>query len=478
MKIGFIDRSDASWSAGASYTRSVVHALADGLPESDELFVLGGRGGVSDLPGRARAVRVESPVPTARDLQAMVEEQAIDVLLPVTEILTNQTRCARIGWIPDFQHRRLPQYYSEEQRAKRDDHFQMLLESCDAMMFSSKAVLADFRELYPDFDGPAAVVHFASSLAYRTDSLEPDPGAMLGKYRLPPVFALVINQFWRHKNHRLVVEAVARARETNPDVHVVMAGMLSDSRDITNAHISEIVRRVFTERLFQNLSILGEVPAEDLQSLLRAASLVIQPSEFEGWSTTVEDALALGRPLACSDIATHREQAPDAFFFGVREPSALAEFLARRDWSNPVPHDSGVESGNLAAERSRGAEWGAGLVDLGRRALERHRRDPDARSRKKFSIDELKRHPAAYIEYLETQVARLGSVEVSLRNTLKCRMEEFEKALGSAAKTCEETRLRLVDAMEEAQAFREKYWRERQKPLRQHMREALLGRKD
>jgi glycosyltransferase involved in cell wall biosynthesis len=473
MKIGFLDRSDASWTAGASYTRSVVNALASALPADGELCVIGGQGGVSDLPAAVKAIRVEGSQPTAKDIEAIVAQHGIDVVLPVTELLTPETACARIGWIPDFQHRRLPQYFSEDQREQRDAHFELLLQSCDAMMFSSDAVLADFRELYPDFGGESATVHFASSLAWQPDALVADPTPVIEKYRLPRAFALVVNQFWRHKNHRVVIEAVAQARALNPNVRVVMVGMLSDSRDITNAHLSGIVRRLSTEKLFANISLLGEVPFEDLLSLLRCASLVIQPSEFEGWSTTVQDAIALGKPLACSDIATHREQAPGAAFFGVNDAEALAAHLVQHEW-NGCWQGNDAEARRLETERERGRKWGARLVDLARDVVARLREHPCERDKIVPALDQIKRSPAAYREYFEAQIARLEDVE----RQLKAQVQALQEHLAGTWKTAQDFREKYVAAHERAEAAESRYWQERRKPLSQHVREAVFGRKD
>ena len=51
----------------------------------------------------------------------------------------------------------------------------------------------------------------------------------------------------------------------------------------------------------------------------------------EGWNTLIEDAKALGRPIICSDIKVHREQAPSALdYFSPQDPERLAEILLDR----------------------------------------------------------------------------------------------------------------------------------------------------
>ncbi len=462
MKIGFIDRSEATWTAGASYTRSVTSALASALSPGDELCVLSGCSGVRDLAPGVGAVRSEAERLGPKEIETMVRERGIDVVLPVTELLTRDTACARIGWIPDFQHRRLPHYYRELQRQQRDHHFQKLIDECGGMMFSSEAVRADFRELYPEFPGLSACVHFPSSLAYRSDLPSVDPAETGARYGLPAGFALVVNQFWRHKNHRTVVEAVAAARARNPAVHVVMVGMLSDSRDATNSHISEIVRRLSTERLYANLSILGEVPDDDLLALLRGATLVIQPSEFEGWSTTVQDALALGKPLACSDLAVHREQAPAAAFFGVHAPEKLADILAKWDWSRSGWAGAEAEEAALAAERERGRLWGEGLIRFCREVVAAGREGKPAVPGE-FRPETLKAENIyGYAEYLESQVRRMEGVEASLREHIAA----LDSGLKHANDVANECRLN-------AEKWNRRYHQERAKPLRQHVIEAV-----
>ncbi|MCL4501103.1 MAG: glycosyltransferase, partial [Deltaproteobacteria bacterium] len=70
------------------------------------------------------------------------------------------------------------------------------------------------------------------------------------------------------------------------------------------------------------------VKEEELAALMRHAMAMINPSLFEGWSTTVEEAKSLGKRILLSDIPVHKEQAPErGIFFPPHEPEALAEAL-------------------------------------------------------------------------------------------------------------------------------------------------------
>jgi hypothetical protein len=61
---------------------------------------------------------------------------------------------------------------------------------------------------------------------------------------------------------------------------------------------------------------------------------VLQPSQFEGWSTVIEDARSVGRPVIASDFPVHLEQnAPGSTFFHMGDADdcarAMASFLAQ-----------------------------------------------------------------------------------------------------------------------------------------------------
>jgi glycosyltransferase involved in cell wall biosynthesis len=74
--------------------------------------------------------------------------------------------------------------------------------------------------------------------------------------------------------------------------------------------------------------VLGVVPFDHLIELMRNSIALINPSRFEGWSTSVEEAKSMGKQILLSDIPTHREQAPErGVYFPAEDPDALAEAM-------------------------------------------------------------------------------------------------------------------------------------------------------
>jgi glycosyltransferase involved in cell wall biosynthesis len=65
-------------------------------------------------------------------------------------------------------------------------------------------------------------------------------------------------------------------------------------------------------------------------SLMHHAIAVIQPSTFEGWSTSVEESKAMGKQIILSSIDVHVEQAPErGIYFSPHSPDELVAHMVK-----------------------------------------------------------------------------------------------------------------------------------------------------
>ena len=230
-----------------------------------------------------------------------------------------------VTWLADFQHRRMPEFFGKAAYWRRELGFQVQVRSRGRqIMVSSYDAKADCEIFYPFTLGRVAVVSFAVPVELQS-ALE-GVSAVRAKYGLPPHFFFLPNQFWKHKNHELVIAAVEILKRRGVDCVVAASGQPVDPRRPT--HFDDLKRRVDDSGLRSSFRFLGMIPRVDLLGLMRACSALINPSKFEGWSTTVEEAKSLGVPMLLSELAVHREQAGDrARFFS--SPVELAELLVQ-----------------------------------------------------------------------------------------------------------------------------------------------------
>lgn len=386
LRIGVLDLTNAGWMGGLSYTHMIIHSLAQACAKGDaELlaFTIGGNRlpdgvqGVGSLPVASagyplagRALRRFLPVADRTNLFYQAKKHGLSVVVPALGLPRFTFGTRSVGWIPDFQHVHLPQFFSPAERAGRDRQFADVASRCDAVILSSHDALLDFQRFAPDTMAKAKVLPFPSLFAFSPPS--GDPRSAVTKYHLPEKFALVVNQFWAHKNHALVIQALSILRAQGLRIPVVMTGLPNDPRDLQNSTLSALLQQIAAEQLQDQVLILGRVPYADLVSLERSTSVLIQPSRFEGWNTSVQDLKALGRPIVCSDLAVHREQVPGCLgFFGCDDAAALAELLAMAWPALQVGPDGQAESSAIAAEQDFARAHGVSLLALCREAATR-----------------------------------------------------------------------------------------------------------
>ena len=367
MNIGLIALGGAGWMGGTNYVRGLAAAIRAASPATWVSFICpqnllahwqGDASVIAVKTQRTLRARLFDRTPR---LPAAITRAGIEFLYPVTyasDFLFHSQLGERgwAGWIPDFQHRYLPEFFTGKDIAWREERIALLAEKAPRVVLSSERAAVDFREFHAAHSAKAQVLTFATPPL----ELSEDALAMDG---IPPRFLLVCNQFWKHKNHTVIFDAlrILSARGIRPIV--LCTGELVDHRDPAYAGTIRVALR--TDGLGEQVNLLGLLPRVQQVALMRRAVAIVQPSLFEGWSTIVEDARTLGRPALLSDIAVHREQnPPGARFFDPHSPEVLADLIAEAwaDW--PAGPDRDAE--NAAKDRAvvRLAEVGSRFLAL------------------------------------------------------------------------------------------------------------------
>ncbi|MGY4178342.1 glycosyltransferase involved in cell wall biosynthesis [Bradyrhizobium sp. USDA 4518] len=352
LRFAFTHISRRLWAGGYNYQRNLFAALARFLPGEFVPVVFAGKSAdeneiaeLAAIPG-VEVVRLEAfdgqPGLAAalglgldRGAAAAFRSARIDVVVEAARFFGWRLPIPAVAWIPDLQHRSLPQLFPRTARWRREIGFRVQIASGRTIMLSSESALRDFKACYPRAGNRVRVVRFATQPA--AAFLNTDPSEVIGTHKLPTNYFYLPNQFYRHKNHQLVVDALTILKHRGVDVVIAASGSTEDRRepgyyDLVN---SEIQRRGL-ETHFRHL---GVIPLPHVYALLRASIALLNPSRFEGWSTTVEEAKSFGVPMILSDIDVHREQTLGAArYFGVDDPDALADHLmqASREAHGPI----------------------------------------------------------------------------------------------------------------------------------------------
>lgn len=303
--------------------------------------------------------------PKEHFLSVYLRQHKIDLLFGLNNSLGSNFCLPILTWIPDFQHKHLPEMFSEMEINSRNSHFQIVADKATRIILSSEDARRDFNQFAPEFMDKARILSFVAQIP---ESIYDDFEQVWTIYHLPNRFIFLPNQFWRHKNHYVVAEAVAIAKIKCPDITVVCTGNTNEYRWPT--YFGTLLSKISLLDIRQNLILLGFIPHMHLFQLMRQSLVVLQPSLFEGWSTTVEEVKSVGKKMILSDIPVHREQnPPKAKFFDPHNAQALADLLCAIYQSETPGPDLALEREARAKLPSRTNQFGQTFLDIAQDAV-------------------------------------------------------------------------------------------------------------
>ena len=342
-KIALIYRYDENWIGGTYYIENLINALGT-LPASEqpELTVL------TERPEDFLKVRhattycwlkskpyVFKPGVTAlwvnRFTRSLLGKNIfpgahhdIDVLFPAVLDRTIVPDASYIYWIPDFQEHFLPEFFEQTELENRRSYQAAVVSRGKYIVFSSHSARMHFEELFPE----SGMKHHVLPFAVSHNAAPTAADALRVKFKLPEDYYVCCNQFWQHKNHKLVVDMLALRLAEGEPVSVVFTGKEHDYR--APEYFQDLKNLIKLKGIEDRCLFLGFIDRRDQLAVMQGAIAVIQPSLFEGWSTVVEDAKSLGLPVLASNIGVHQEQLqnyPNARLFDPASPTDLSKSM-------------------------------------------------------------------------------------------------------------------------------------------------------
>ena len=235
-----------------------------------------------------------------------------------------------VSWIADFQHCYYPEFFEEKEVKQRNRNFKKMCNAQNPLVVSSQSALADLKKYYNAERKNVYVVHFTSYIDEELKKMAKlDKKMLLEKYDfLNKDYCIICNQFWKHKNHVLVLRAIEVVNEKQPENNYiyVFTGEPNDRRDPD--YIKTINRQLQIPGIEERVKILGFIDRVKQLYLMSEAKFIIQPSLFEGWGTVVEDAKKMGKKVLLSNIDVHYEQKnSNCIIFDKEDVNSLADAI-------------------------------------------------------------------------------------------------------------------------------------------------------
>jgi glycosyltransferase involved in cell wall biosynthesis len=262
--------------------------------------------------------------PLVRELLAL----RCDVwIFPAQESLSYQVSTCNIATIHDLMHRYQPSFPEVSARGRygiREHRFRNIASWCTGVMVDSEVGRQHVVESY---GVPAVKVYQLPYVAPSYLQEKHERADFDAHYRLPAKFLFYPAQFWPHKNHLRLLDAVHRVAERYPDIALVLSGGKHHAFD-------EVQQRVEHLGMHVRIRFVGYVPDADLSGLYRRARALVMPTFFGPTNIPPLEAMATGCPVLVSGIYGMPEQCGDAALYF--DPNSVTEMVERieRVWSD------------------------------------------------------------------------------------------------------------------------------------------------
>lgn len=331
------------------------------LPENPRS--LNGRTWRNRLQNRWPRMSGKNP-PRARD--ETLRLAGVDCVFSVPFERRSDLSVPLLVWIYDLQHHHLPDLIHPAHRRERDAVITAEAGRATRLLVQSKSVREDITRFFPEFADKTSNLTWVSDIPPAI--YDADPAVVLARYHLPCKFFYLPNQFWQHKNHRLVIEALDRLSQRGVEPVVVCTGSVHDHRNPD--YFGSLMQAVSVRNLRAHFLVLGTIPRADVFLLMRQSIAVVNSSLFEGFGLSTAEAKSLGARTLVSDLPPLREQdAPGAVYF---DPHAAEDLAAKMEmlWQTiPAGPDAHLETAARAALPARQRVFGEGFMQIAEQAI-------------------------------------------------------------------------------------------------------------
>ena len=253
---------------------------------------------INRIPGRNARISASTSMAT---FSRLAEDIGADVLHSPVQIFSNlDFRVPAVLNLHDLQHLHFPENFKPSDIDARNYLYSLSANLADAIIVSSDFVSNDLvsRMNIPQSKVFMVPVTWNPMVENGLESFSAEQARL--HYKLPPNYALYPAQFWPHKNHVRLVEALKIVRDRMPkqDLKLVLTGYRGHSGW---PKVEDAIKRC---DLASHVICLDHVPVEHLAALYKASTYCVMPSTFEASSYPVIEAQILGVPAMCSNVTS------------------------------------------------------------------------------------------------------------------------------------------------------------------------------
>jgi glycosyltransferase involved in cell wall biosynthesis len=278
--------------------------------------------------------------------------------------------------VHDLQHRLQPEFPEvsvDGEYERREYAFRNGVRYAAMVLVDSEVGREEVLNAYGDWISPEriAVLPFVPP-PYLDRPTAAKVDEVRSRYGVPGRYLLFPAQFWPHKNHVRVIEAMSALRRAGVAISILLTGSAGDP--IRSQVATDVRQAVERGGLTDAVMMAGHVPDADMAGLYAGSVGVVLPTFFGPTNIPVLEAWKLDVPILTSDIRGIREQVGDAaLLVEPRSVDSIADGL-KRLWTDEVLRQQLVQAGRRRVDSYGPTQFAERLADAIGRVDLRNRR--------------------------------------------------------------------------------------------------------
>lgn len=241
------------------------------------------------------------------DNESLIEISKIDLLIsPVITLIPHHFGKPYIVTLHDFQQEYYPAFFTFKERMTRKIVYRTG-KYAKFVVVESLYVKRDVIRFLKISDQKIKVIPSPPPFYLREITITDERlFSVKMKYDLVDRYLFYPAQFWYHKNHLKLIEAIHLLREKyNIIIPLILVGSKKNN-------FGNVMKKIKELGLVEQVKYLGYVPDEDMPYLYKLATALVMPTLFESVSMPIWEAFFLGCPVISSNVCALPEQVGDA----------------------------------------------------------------------------------------------------------------------------------------------------------------------
>lgn len=220
---------------------------------------------------------------------------------------------------------RFPEFYKPIDRTIYNYKFRKACELGDRVIAVSEMTRQDIIKYYHIPENKIDVVYQGCAPLFLKQASLEERQRVTDKYNLPAHYILYVGSIEERKNLLLIVKTL---HKLNKDIRLIAIGKRTPYTEVVENYIRE-------NRMGQQVTLLSNIPYEDLPVFYQLASLFIYPSFFEGFGIPIIEALHSNIPvIAATGSCLEEAGGPDSLYVNPNDADDLSEKI---DWVLSTP---------------------------------------------------------------------------------------------------------------------------------------------